>query len=73
MATKHTDKCLEKAGDDEPIFVLRSTDKLAPLIVRIWAEMAKIHDCSEDKTDEAEVLAYLMEKWQIENGCKWPD
>lgn len=30
--------CLNNAADDEPIFVLKSTDELAPDIVREWAQ-----------------------------------
>lgn len=29
--------CLTSAKDDEPIFVLRANDELAPKIVRAWA------------------------------------
>lgn len=31
--------CLGKAHDDEPIFILRAHDLLAPFIVRQWARM----------------------------------
>lgn len=40
MATKATPgvfDCYAKAAPDEPIFVLRSTDPLAPILVRMWA------------------------------------
>jgi hypothetical protein len=30
--------CLTNASDDEPIFVLKSTDELASAIVREWAQ-----------------------------------
>lgn len=33
--------CLNKAADDEPIFVLRAKDPLGAVMVRQWAEMAK--------------------------------
>lgn len=29
--------CLNRASDDEPIFVLRAHDKIAPYVVRQWA------------------------------------
>lgn len=38
MAYKHNDSCLAKVREDEPIFVLRGQDVLAPDIVRAWAE-----------------------------------
>lgn len=33
--------CLTNATDDEPVFVLRANDELAPDIVRLWAAMYK--------------------------------
>jgi hypothetical protein len=30
--------CLTKAADDEPLFVLRANDELAPGIVEAWAD-----------------------------------
>lgn len=40
MATKNNPgefDCYASAGDDEPLFVLRSTDPLAPALVSLWA------------------------------------
>lgn len=37
VATKHDSVCLQKAGDAEPIFVLRAQDMTAPVLVRVWA------------------------------------
>ena len=37
------DGCFAKAGDDEPLFVLRATDKLAPALVREWARQFATH------------------------------
>lgn len=34
---------LDKVGPDEPIFVLRAQDKLAPLVIEVWAAMAAAH------------------------------
>ncbi len=73
MGFKHNDKCLEKAGDDEPIFVLRSTDKLAPRVVRHWAWHAEAVGAPAEKVAEARGLADLMEAWQRENYSKFPD
>lgn len=41
MATKNHDPCLDKCGDDEPIFVLRAQDFTAPMAVRFWLDNAK--------------------------------
>lgn len=74
MATKYTDTCLQKAADDEPIFVLRAQDLLAPGVVRHWAELYCITqhgsehlltagDCTDPKVREALALADKMEQW----------
>lgn len=74
MSTKATDKCLKKAGDDEPIFVLRAQDKTAPLAVRAWAATAKLVGAGDDKVAEALKTADEMEAWQKANGrAKLPD
>lgn len=75
MATKHNCKCIENAGDDEPIFVLRAQDKLAPSVVRFWADELADSDASDDRTkiEEAYNLATEMEDWQSVNGSKLPD
>ncbi len=31
--------CYDKAADDEPMFVLRAKDPLAPILVRLWADL----------------------------------
>lgn len=49
MATKQQeliDGCFARAVDDEPLFVLKATDELAPEIVREWARrylLSKLH------------------------------
>lgn len=65
--------CLNKADLDEPIFVLRGKNKLAPALVRLWANLAALHGCGTDKISEARHLADLMESWGNEFGSKWPD
>lgn len=63
--------CLNKAADDEPIFVLRAKDPLAPLLVRRWAELAR----GTDSHDQAKQISALrvsgeMEKWfRMHIGC----
>ena len=80
MATKATDSCLAKVGDDEPIFVLRAQDQLAPRTVRLWA--LDLHDercgafshlvtqCPLPKVQEARRWADAAERWPIR---KLPD
>jgi len=40
--------CLNKAKDDEPIFVLRANDLLAPIVVSCWAAIATLNDLHEE-------------------------
>lgn len=74
MATK-TDgiPCYDKAGGDEPLFVLRAQDALAPEIVREWAYRARAAGVNESKVAEARACADEMEDWQIEHTKKVPD
>lgn len=62
--------CIAKAADDEPVFVLRATDKLAPNIIRLWARRAAYQGCPKEKVDEANALAAKMEEWPHR---KYPD
>ena len=62
--------CLGKAADDEPVFILRGQDMLAPDLVELWAEMAEGHRCDPAKVAEARELAAKMRAWPIR---KYPD
>lgn len=58
--------CLGKAADDEPVFILRAQDKLAPDIIREWANrlyQADPTSATVKKRDEARILADQMEAW----------
>jgi hypothetical protein len=63
MATKHNSVTLGKAQDDEPIFVLRAQDPLAPALVRRWADEAERAGCPAVKFIEARAVADAMEQW----------
>jgi len=74
MAYKGNDTCLTKAESDEPIFTLRSQDRLGPILVDFWADLAKEHGCPEGKVKEAHECASKMRAWQLSTGrAKWPD
>lgn len=62
--------CLNKAADDEPVFVLRGRDALAPQHVRDWAEHAELRGASAEKVAEARQLADAMEAYP---GRRNPD
>jgi hypothetical protein len=70
MGYKGNDPCLEKVGPDEPIFVLRAQDLLAPQRVRYWAELAIERGVSQAKVDEALACADAMDAWPTR---KYPD
>jgi len=54
----------------EPFFLLRAQDLLAPILLRIWADLARIHGASADKVGGAREIANQMEDWP---DRKWPD
>ena len=57
--------CLNKAAEDEPLFVLRANDELAPYIVEEWAQ-CRIHQRGRDdpKALEAIQCANRMREWK---------
>lgn len=68
--------CLSRASHDEPVFVLRAHDPLAPEIVRHWARRyqftktdANGHttEAQRSKFLEAFFLADQMEAWQAKH------
>ena len=64
--------CYAAAGDDEPIFVLRANDPLAPLLVREWSN--RYYDekkpATRKKADEARACARAMELWVWARNCR---
>jgi hypothetical protein len=54
--------CLGKAADREPVFVLRAQDKLAPDVVRVWADNAQAAGATA-KANGAREVALAMEAW----------
>lgn len=74
--------CFAKAHDDEPIFILRAQDKLAPGIIEQWALEAEREwhgtvsdtaDRARKKIAEARALAHQMRAWQELHRTKRPD
>jgi hypothetical protein len=73
MAIKSQERvagCFAKAAEDEPLFVLRAQDKLAPIVIRLWAELAAFNGAGLEKVHEAKRLAFEMEQWP---SRKFPD
>lgn len=74
MATKREGvPCYEKAAADEPIFVLRAQDLLAPTIVADWACRAKTLGVNKEKVMAARRCAREMLSWQRSHTAKVPD
>lgn len=71
--------CLGKARHDEPVFVLRGQDALAPARIRSWVGEAKVRLAAKStltleqrgavrlKLDQALDVAEAMEAWQAAN------
>jgi hypothetical protein len=62
--------CLNKAADDEPVFVIRAKDSLAPVIVRRWAAHLEGMGGAPQKVAEARAWADKAENYP---GRKVPD
>lgn len=75
MALKATCPTLAKIKDDEPMFVLRAQDMLAPEIVRAWANLLVElgRDPTDPKVTNALDCADAMGAWQQKNAAKIPD
>lgn len=59
---------LNRAAEEEPLFVIRAKDKLSASMVRQWAEAAAMTGAHEpEKIQEARQLAEIMESWRQEN------
>jgi len=75
MLKRDAEAFLAKVADDEPIFILRAQDRIAPTAVYNWAKVAKQFDCPRAKTDEAMSCHDDMVTWQVRyhDKAKFPD
>lgn len=55
--------CLNKAAADEPLFVLRAQDLIAPAVVRYWADLLQGLGGNPIKAGAARALASEMTGW----------
>lgn len=69
----HIQDSTGKIKEDEPVFLLRAKDMLAPHILILWAE--ELISRGGDKAMAKMVTdhAVKMINWQEQNGCKLPD
>lgn len=64
MATKREGiPCYDKADLDEPLFVLRAQDRLAPKVIECWVRLAAEAGVNPYKLQDARDLARKMEEW----------
>lgn len=69
------DGCFAKAAMDEPLFVLRATDKSSPAFVRQWAEKFRQHHLKAGTSgfDLAKAIAKHTEALQVADAMEaWP-
>lgn len=73
----YQDRIIDKANiipADEPVFLLRATDMLAPNTLRHWANMAWANGADRDGiVQQALDHADAMDAWQADHGKKVPD
>ena len=58
---------------DEPVFLLRAKDEVAPLTVERWAALAEQAGADHAIVKAARDQAASMRRWQREHGCQIPD
>jgi hypothetical protein len=56
--------CYAKLADDEPYFVLRAKDPMAPALIRLWVEQRRVQYGNYAKLTEALDCAIQMEGWR---------
>jgi len=56
--------CYNKAADDEPLFVLRPTDALAPRVVENWIMRGIAAGVPTEKITWARLQLHAMKQWQ---------
>ena len=54
---------LDKCAMNEPVFILRAKDSLAPCAVLNWANDAEKNGVSEEKVCSAIAVSHEMRKW----------
>jgi hypothetical protein len=64
--------CYANAEPDEPIFILRGCDAMAPMLVAIWASMREAQCENPQKVEEAYDCAEAMRAWAEAKGKLLP-
>jgi hypothetical protein len=72
----YTERIQDSAGkipEDEPVFLLRGQDVLAPSLLLDWASRMRSLGGDPKMADLVRAQAHRMIIWQNENGSKIPD
>lgn len=64
MGTKNVDQ----AEPDEPVFVLRGRDPMAPILVRLWAAQQWQEHADPEVVADARAHADAMTEWHKRHG-----
>ena len=60
-------RCPGRNTRDEPVFVLRASDPIAPMAIRLWAAQSWQQGGDPEKIAKARAIAEAMEKWHMEH------
>ncbi|MGH8572082.1 MAG: aspartate decarboxylase [Gammaproteobacteria bacterium] len=64
--------CYAKLAPDEPYFVLRAKDPIAPEVVELWVALRKALHGDYPKLAEARACAEAMRRWRAANPVAEP-
>jgi hypothetical protein len=64
--------CYRKLAADEPYFVLRAKDPIAPALVELWAALRLASEGEYSKLQEARNCAQTMRAWRRTYMAKLP-
>lgn len=62
-----------KIPENEPVFLIRGQDKIAPQVVSIWADLAEIAGAEQNIINAARNHVLKMKEWQNKINVKIPD
>ena len=71
--TERIQDSANKIPADEPVFLIRAQDQIAPDAVRAWAHLHRVNRGSDTAYDLAMKHADLMEQWGRTHGTKAAD
>lgn len=66
-------ECCTSIAEDEPVFLLRGRDALAPDTIRYWANLLLKNGGNTEDVKSVLLFVEDMEKWQSVNETKTPD